>query len=159
MTTATRAAEVIDALFDSWSADPAIQALPCAVFDGPFVRDISDAPWRLHVGSSGLDEDDDPAVTVSQRSPHANDVARDEEVRITCSAWYGDGDVDMRAARAKVRELLDLAVAMPRRTQNLGLVNVFYVGFDDFALRQLQSPEGAAAIYTFVVVVRCRIYT
>lgn len=154
---ATRIDEVLGALFASWDADPGLGALECAVFDGPWVTDVS-ASRRLHVGGTGLDEDDNPAVTSTQLSPHANNVARDEEIRVRCAAWNVTGEISMTAARAGVQELINLAVAMPRSTQNMGLSNVFYVGFDDFELRQLQDANGASAIYAFTVVVRCRIY-
>lgn len=159
MAIATRAAEVVDALVASWSADPLITTLPhVKVNDGPYLLDDS-AEYRLFVGGTGLDEDEDPAVTVNQLSPHANDTARDEEITVTCAAWFTSGDVDMKAARTNATDLLNRAAAMPRTTQNLGLTNVFYVGIDTGALRQVQAADGAAAVYTFTVVVRCRIYS
>ncbi len=160
MATATRIGEIIDALVDSWSADPLITSLgdSCTVNDGPYLVDNS-ANYRLFVGATGLDDDSDPAATVEQFSPHAADVARDETIAVTCAAWYVAGDVDMRAARANVIDLLNRAVAMPRTTQNLGLANVFYVGFDSHALRQVNSKDGSGAIIPFTVIVKCRIYS
>lgn len=149
---------MINALVDSWRGNAAIAALNCEVHDGPYVTDNTH-PYRLFVGDRGMGEEGDTQVQAIQHSPHANDVARDEQITIPCSAWYADGEVDMREARKRARELLDLAVTMPRGTQDLGAPNVFYVGFDNIALDQDQTVDGAAAVFAFDVVIRCRIYS
>lgn len=160
MAQATRVPEILDALYNSWSVDPLITELgdSCTVYDGPFNTDLSSA-YRLFVGGVGTDDDEDPSVTETQTSPHATDISRDFEVSVRCAAWYVAGDQDARAARNNATDLLNRAVAMPRATQNLGLLNIFYVGFDDLQLRQVAANTGAAAIWTFTVVVRGRIYS
>lgn len=157
MTAQSRSDELILALYNAWRLDAAIVALNTRVYDGPFVTDLA-ARYRLFVGATGLDEDEDAAVAGELISPHAANVARDETVRITCAAWFGDGNTKMPTARSNARSLMDAAVTYLRLDPGLGLANVQYGGMDSWSLRQVQSGEGATAVYIFVVRFVARIY-
>lgn len=158
MTAQTRTDEVILALVAAWSADAQLVALSCRVYDGPFDIDIA-GRYRLFVGSTGLDEDDLTAAESEFVSPHAANVARDEAMRITCAAWYGDGSTDMARIRSRARTIVDEAIAHLRTDPGIALSNVFYGGMDALTLRQIQTNLGATAVYTFVVRFVARTYS
>lgn len=150
-------ADVIDGLYDTWTADSGLSALGVQLRDGEEPSTRSD-PLELWVGGTGLDDDDTEAASSSRSWAHASAASDvDETVIVTCAAWAWSGDPDLRTQRRAASDLLDAAAAVVRNS-TLGLApRVAWCEVSDVQLRQIQDQAGSAAVFTFSVRARCRI--
>lgn len=150
-------ADVMDALYDQWTADATLTGLGVVVRDGDEPTDGT-ATRELWVGGTGTDDDDTDVATSQREWAHASTASDiDEWVSVTCTLWAWSGDVDSRGQRRAAINLLNAAVAVVRGS-TLGLApRVLWTEVPTYSLRQIQDERGSACVVTFVVRARCRI--
>lgn len=162
--TDTRVADVLDAVYDLFVAEPTIAAAiddgTLVAFDGPPTIDFS-ADLMLVVGGS-VEVDNDAGETsvtwdwsAMGRSGGNADV--EEWIEIPCAVASLDGDAgNMRAARREAIGIYAKAAAAVRDS-TLGIGEVMWCICAVSGIRQLQTEDGAECLITFTVRVRTRI--
>lgn len=151
--TSTRVPEVIDHLVSTFTAAVTGDPESVLVVDGPAGTNLNNGRPLLLVGSRGLDEDDQDAVTSSQDWRYTGSRRRTETVTVVCSLWVTGGETDMAARRERAYTLLDLLAESLRSSMDALSVagRVTELGITEVGHRSTQSSRGAEIALTFTV--------
>lgn len=162
--TDTRVADVLDALFDLFAADPdiadAVAAGTLTIFDGPPAIDFSGNSMLVVGGSVEVDaEGAETSVSwdwsAMGQSGATADIA--EWIDVPCAVSTIDGDATaMRAARRTAIDIFAKA-ASAARASTLSIGAVMWCTCAVSGIRQLQTEDGAECLINFVVRVRAQI--
>ena len=149
MTSQTVLADAIDAVYDLLAADVTLNAIAgLKVFDGPAITDRA-REVEVWIGATGLD---DEGISASITSVIVGfDDERDEALDIFCAIWAIGGSTDMRTRRRKVATAYDAIAAAVLAWNPTTLAASATAEISVTELRQLQTPDGAAAVQPFTV--------
>ena len=150
---------LVTALYAAWSADPQLQALGVAVYDGPPGSEASAGRRELFVGASGEDfGDGEDAGSTEQDWANANTTERDSTEQVVCGIWWSQGGPDMATVRAGVAEVLDVIAAGLRADVTVGGAVTFYAEIGTVRWRQIRTTKGPTFGAVFTVRAWSRVY-
>lgn len=150
--------DLVGALYARWKADPQLQALGVAVYDGPAARGGADRK-ELFVGASGEDwGDGEDAGATEQNWANANTVERDSVEQVVCGLWWNKGGPDMAKVRAGVAQALAVIAAGLRADVTVGGSVTFYAEMTSVRWRQIRHTKGFEFGAVFVVRAQSRVY-
>jgi hypothetical protein len=134
----SRVPELIDALMDRLTADPALSGV--AVVDGPEINETSTPDWLIVGWSGDPDGDFEAAQTVGGWSGLAAS-AREEQFQVTVAAIASRGDTEVRPARQRVYEIGGRLEALLAADPSVGLRSL-EVAIEASQLVQDQTDQG-----------------
>lgn len=152
----SRVPDAIDALVDMCTAASALADV--TVSDGPPLSDLADEQ-QLSIGWS---PDVTNAATITQDFASAGARRRDEDFAVSCYAEVRSGDIDMRAVRRAVFNLVAVVEQSLRATDEEPEAptlrgTVLWAHLTTGDLTQQQTDDGALAGLTFTISCHARL--
>lgn len=163
--TDTRAADILDALYDLLAAESTLAAAVTAgtlrIFDGPPTTDYSAASMLCIGGLPVTDDESETAVSLDWgslgRSGQYADV--DEHITVPCGVTTLLGDATPAGMRLARRTAINIyaKAASAIRASTLGIDVVMWCICGVTGIRQAQTESGSECLVTFTALVRTRI--